>query len=182
MNTGNVNDHHISDLLPAHQDDQTDETGLGIQRQQGLLQVCQHTVEQDLPDVAQQDAADQVGHEEHGAKQVGAAHLLGQGIGDEEGQHIDQENGDHGKKCGVLEGVPEADVRPDFGIIRQADPFGVLGNIEGAEGQVDALQKRPDKADAEGSEHGEDEQRCPPLNGTANQSAVQPGAVIFFAQ
>ena len=181
LKPGNVNDHHVADLLPGHQNDQTPEAVGGVGGEVGGI-VPQNAVKNHAPYVAQHHAADQVGHEEHGAKQVGAAHLLGQGIGDEEGQHIDQENGDHGEKCGVLEGVPEADVRPDFGIIRQADPFGILGNIEGAEGQVDALQKRPDEADAEGSEHGEDEQRRPPLNGTADQSAVQAGAVIFFAQ
>ena len=143
----------------------------------------QNAVEDHAPNIAQHHAADQVGHEEHGAEQVGAAHLLGQGIGDEEGQHIDQDDGDHGEKGRrVLEGVAGSR-RPSRLWYSSSGPThsASLRNIEVAEGQVDALQERPDEADAEGSEHGgRMNSRRPPLDGTADQSAVQPGAVIFF--
>ena len=61
LQAGHIDDHHVADLLPAHQDDQADEAVALVQSQQGLAQVGEHAVEQDLPDVAQQDAADQVG-------------------------------------------------------------------------------------------------------------------------
>src|SRR5699024_7063173 len=95
LEAGHVNDHHVADLLPTHQDDQADEAVALVQGQQGLAQVGEHAVEQDLPDVAQQDAADQVGHEVDGAEQVGAPDAPGQGQGDGKGKHVDEDGGQH---------------------------------------------------------------------------------------
>ena len=35
---GNVDDHHVADLLPAHQDDEAPEAVGGVQREQRLAQ------------------------------------------------------------------------------------------------------------------------------------------------
>ena len=89
LKSGNVNDHHVADLLPGHQNDQTPEAVSGVGGEVGGV-IAQNAVEDHAPNIAQHHAADQVGHEDLGANQVGAAHVLGQGIGDEDGHHIDQ--------------------------------------------------------------------------------------------
>ena len=65
----------------------------------------QKAVEQDLPDVAQNDTADKVRQEKDGTEHIGAAHAAGQQQGNAEGQHIDQHGGHHGKGSGEPEPV-----------------------------------------------------------------------------
>ena len=159
LQTGNVDDHHVADLLPAHQNDQTDETGLGIQCQQGLLQVCQHAVEQDLPDVAQQDAADQVGHKVDGTEDVGALDAAGQHDCNGKGADIDEHGGDHSKHCRKTEGVQEGGVLEDGDVVLDADEGGLGDRCEPLEGQISAPDEGPDEADDERDEGRQHEHR-----------------------
>lgn len=145
--------------MPAHQDDQTDETGLGIQRQQRFLQVGQHTVEQDLPDVAQQDAADQVGHEVDGTEDVGAADAAGEHQRDGEGAHIDEHGAYHRKGSGEPKGVEEGRVRKDVDVVLQAHEGGLAHGGETLEGKIDAPDEGPDEADDERQQGGQYEHR-----------------------
>ena len=141
-----------SPLLPAHQNDQTDETGLGIQCQQGLLQVCQHAVEQDLPDVAQQDAADQVGHEEHGTEDVGALDAAGQHQCNGKSTHIDKYSAYHGKRRRKAKGVQKGGILKYREVVLDAYKGGLGNGSEPLEGQVNAPDKGPDEADDKGDQ------------------------------
>ena len=51
----------------------------------------QDAVEDALPDVAQHDAADQVGHEKHAAVDIGPWNFAREGVGHGEGQHVNQD-------------------------------------------------------------------------------------------
>ena len=152
LQTGNVDDHHVADLLPAHQDDQTDKTGLGIQCQQGLLQVRQHTVEQNLPDVAQQDAADQVGHKEHGTEDVGALDAAGQHQCNGKSTHIDKYSAYHGKRRRKAKGVQKGGILKYREVVLDAHKGGLGNGSEPLEGQVNAPDKGPDEADDKGDQ------------------------------
>ena len=159
LQASHIDDHHVADLLPAHQDDQTDETGLGIQRQQGLLQVCQHAVEQDLPDVAQQDAADQVGHKVDGTEDVGALDAAGQHDCNGKGADIDEHGGDHSERCRKAESVQEGGILEHGNIVLDTHKGGLAHGGEALEGKEDAPDKGPDKADDERDQRRKHEHR-----------------------
>ena len=179
LQAGNVNDHHVADLLPAHQDDQTDETGLGVQRQQRPLQVGQHTVEQDLPDVAQQDAADQVGHEVNGTENVGTLDAAGQHDRNGKGTDIDKHSGDHGKRCRKAERMQERGILEHRDVVLDAHKGGLANSSEPLERKVNAPDEGPDKADDEREQRGQHEHRpifadgflhdVPPICGVVNK-------------
>ena len=117
LQTGNIDDHHVADLLPAHKDDQPPEAVGGIQRQQRLTPGGQQTVEQDLPDIAQHDAADQVRQEEDGAESVGAVHTAGEKQRDGKGQHVDQQGGHDGERRCEPERMGEGVIRPNHCVV-----------------------------------------------------------------
>ena len=179
LQAGNVNDHHVADLLPAHQDDQTDETGLGIQRQQRFLQVGQHTVEQDLPDVAQQDAADQVGHEVDGTEDVGAADAAGEHQRNGKGADVDEHGGYYSERRGKAEGVQEGGILKYAEVVLNAHKGGLAHSGEPLERKVNTPDKGPDKADDERDEGRQHEHRpvftdgflhdVPPICGVVNK-------------
>ena len=152
LQSGHIDDHHVADLLPAHQDDQTDKTGLGIQSKQGLLQVRQHTVEQDLPDVAQQDAADQVGHKEHGTEDVGALDAAGQHQCNGKGAHVDEHGAYHGKHRRKAKGVQEGGILKYREVVLDSYKGGLGNGSEPLEGQINAPDKGPDEADDKGDQ------------------------------
>ena len=164
LQTGDVNNHHIANLLPAHQHNHAPETGGDVQRQQRLCQQTQHTVEQDVPDVAQDDAANQVGHEENGAEDVGALDVVGQRQGNGKGKHVNQHRGEHGKKSGKAQGGEELGVLEHLDIVGSANPDRLIDGGEFAERQVQALAEGDDKADNKGCKGGQHKNR-PPLFG-----------------
>jgi len=84
LQSGDVDDHHIADLLPAHQYNQTP---IAVFRAQ-LDAHGQDAVEDHFPDIAQNDAADQVRHEEHAAEQVAALDAAREHIRHRKGQKI----------------------------------------------------------------------------------------------
>ena len=112
-----VDDHHIADLLPAHQDDEAPEAVPRVQRKQRLAQVGQNAVEQNLPDIAQHDAADQVRQEEDGAESVGAVHTAGEKQRDGKGQHVDQQGGHDGERRCEPERMGEGVIRPNHCVV-----------------------------------------------------------------
>ena len=78
--------------------------------------------------------------------------------------------------------VAEAAVGKGLDVVCKARPDRVPRGVEGAEGQVYALQKRPDEADAEADERGHDEQREPAPDRAADERAVHNGRVMVFSR
>ena len=183
LQAGDIDDHHIADLLPAHEDDQTDEAVGSMEGHQGLAQQGQNAVEQDVPDIAQHDAADQIGHEVDGAEQVGALDLPGQGQSDGQGRDVDGQGGHHGEQGGKPEGVEEIRLRQSVNIVGQAVEGGLVNGDEPAEGQVQALQEGPHEADDKRRQRGQDEHRPISLdrffhNITPKESSLSPWRLL----
>ena len=101
-------------------------------------------------------------------------------LGDEEGDQVDDNDGDHGEERGILEGVHEASVIEDLHIVAKAHPFSVLGGIEAAEGKIDALHEGPDEANEECHKGRQQEQPGEAPGGTADQSAFRLLFQRFF--
>ena len=114
----------------------------------------QDAVENELPDVAQYDAADQIGHEEGGTENVGAWNVLGQDHGDRKGNDIDQNDSHDGKGGGKEERMEKFRVLEGLGKVGEAHELCVSDRAEVAQGQVEAHQKRDDKANDERQERG----------------------------
>ena len=68
----NIDDHHVTNLLPAHEDDQSPVTCTGIQCQKRFSNNGKHTVDQNLPDISKYDSTDQVWHEKDGSENIGS--------------------------------------------------------------------------------------------------------------
>ena len=52
LQASNVDDHHVTDLLPAHQNDKAQEDVRGVQGKQRFVECAEYAVEQNLPDIA----------------------------------------------------------------------------------------------------------------------------------
>ena len=150
-----------------------------LQRQQGLLQVCQHTVEQDLPDVAQQDAADQVGHEVDGTEDVGAADAAGERQRNGKGADVDEHGGNYSERRSKAERVQEGGILKYAEVVLNAHKGGLAHSGEPLERKVNTPDKGPDKADDERDEGRQHEHRpvftdgflhdVPPICGVVNK-------------
>ncbi len=105
-----INDHHIAYLLPAHEDDQSPEAVFGFQHD-GCVEVAEDAVEDHEPDIAQNDATDEVRHEENGTEDVRALDTLSQNVGNSKGQNVDDEQGYEREQRRIPEGVEEPRVR-----------------------------------------------------------------------
>ena len=123
------------------------------------MQVCQHAVEQDLPDVAQQDAADQVGHKVDGTEDVGALDAAGQHDCNGKGADVDEHGGDHSERCRKAESVQEGGILEHGDIVLDAHKGGLAHGGEALEGKEDAPDKGPDKADDERDQRRKHEHR-----------------------
>ena len=100
---------------------------------QGASPVGQHAVQEQQPDVAQDDAADKVRHEEYRAEQRGALNRLGQHVSDGEGDHVDHDGGHDGERGGEAERVQKFLVLQRFAIVLKPHPFTVGNGGEFAE-------------------------------------------------
>ena len=129
----------------AHEDDEAPEAIGGVEGEEGFLQQGEHTVEEDLPDVTQDDAADKVGHKKYRAENVGALDGPGQSQGDGKGDHIDEQRRNNGKGGAEEERLAEALIGEGIDIVFQTVPGGVVNGDELAEGQVQSLKKGIDK-------------------------------------
>ena len=150
LKTCNVNDHHVTDLLPAHQNNHAPVAGLVVQSQQRLSGNAQHAVDEDVPDVAQHDAADEVGHEVDGTEHIGALDTLGQSQSHGKGQHIDEDGGHHREGCRKAQGSPELGILKYLHIVADSHPGCLVDGGELAEGQVQPLAEGNDEADDKG--------------------------------
>ena len=109
----------------------------------------EHAVEQQQPDIAQDDAADKVRHEEHGPEDVGAFECLGQHVRDGESYNIDDDCGYDGECRGIPHRMPELFVLERHTVIAQTHGTGISDRREFAEAQVDAQDERQQEANDE---------------------------------
>ncbi len=71
LNSGYVYDHHVPHHLPIHQDDQTPKTIISTVGDVNP-KINEDPIDDQLPDITKNDAADEVWHEEHCAENIGA--------------------------------------------------------------------------------------------------------------
>ena len=169
LQTRDIDDHHIADLLPAHQYDEAPEAVFCFEHHSGI-KVAEDAVEDHEPDIAQDDAADQVRHKEDRPEDIRALDALRQDIGDGECQHIDDEQRHKREQRRVPERVQEAIVLENGLVVLQAHPSPFAGCLELAERQKQALGKRIQEAHAERSERRQQEQPAPALDRPADQA------------
>ena len=136
-----IDDHHISDLLPRHQDDQAPVAISRAEHDRGTV-VREDAVEDHRPDIAEHDTADQVWHEEDRAEGVGALDSARERIGNGEREHVDHNQRYNRDKRRVLERMHEGCVLKSFDVVAQADPTGVARGRKLTEGQVNTLEER----------------------------------------
>ena len=155
-----IDDHHIPDLLPAHQDDESPEAVFGLQQDRRAV-AGQNAIEDHGPDIAQNNTADQVRHEEDRTVDIAAPDALRQGIGRRKAQDVDEHQAHDGKQRRVPEGVHKACILDGGDIVVKADPACLGDQLEFAEGKINALDKGPDEADTEGRRHRAKEEPAP---------------------
>ena len=153
LQAGDINNHHIADLLPAHEDHKAPEAVLRLQKNGGII-TGENTVKDHGPHIAQHDAADEVGHEEHRAEQAAALNALGEGIGHGEGQYIDENQRHQCEQARIPEGMHKAGILQCLDIVPQADELRVRSRLKLAEGQVYTFTERIDKSDNKSADHG----------------------------
>ena len=139
--------------------DKAQEAVRGVQGKQRFFECAEYTVEQNLPDIAKDNAADQVGHKEGGTEDVGTADAAGKQQRNAERQHIDEHRGHHSKHRSEPERMGEGIVQPDLGIVAETNKGNILNSCEFAERKRHAPDKRPDKADDKGQQGGQHEHR-----------------------
>ena len=166
-----IDDHHVADLLPAHEDDEAPEAEARIE-QDARAVADEDAVKDRGPDVAEHDAADQVRHKEHRAEHVGAADAARERVGHGERQHVDQHERHDRKQRRVPEGVAERRVGKRLGIVGKAVPLGVARGRKGAEREVYALAEGVDKTDCERGQRRKQEQRKPFADSAADHVPV----------
>ena len=159
----NIDDHHITDLLPAKQNDQTPVTSLCIQCQQGFAQFHQNSVEQCLPDVTQNDTADQVWHKEYCSENICALQFFCQCQRNGKGCHVnDQRCHDNESNC-EPEGIDKGCICQGSHIVIYAHKLCVIYRCKLAERQIQTMDEGPDKPYTEGSQCWCHEYRKPPF-------------------
>ena len=121
----------------------------------------ENAVEQQHPDVAQNDAADQVRHEEHRTENVRSLDRLGEHVGDEERDHVDHDRGDDRQQCGEAQRVQEFLVLQCAGVVLKPYELGVGNRCELAKAQVDAHDEWNDESNNECGERWQRKQRPP---------------------
>ena len=129
----------------------------GVQGKQRFFECAEYAVEQNLPDIAKDNAADQVGHKEGGTEDIGTADAAGKQQCNAERQHIDEHRGHHSKHRSEPERMGEGIIQPDLGIVAETNKGNILNSCEFAERKRHAPDKRPDKADDKGQQGGQHE-------------------------
>ena len=132
--------------------------------------MAEDAVEDHEPDIAQNDAADEVRHEENGTEDVRALDTLSQNVGNSKGQNVDDEQGYERKQRRIPERVEEALILEDGLVVFQSHPRPFAGRLELAEGQEQPLCKRVQEAHAERGERRQQEQPAPALDRPADQA------------
>ena len=153
MQASDIDDHHIADLLPAQYDHKAPEAVPGTDFQRQVIP-GQDSVEDQLPDIAQDDAADEVGHEKRGAEDVGAGDVLGQHHGHREGNDVDEHHRHHGECGGEEERVEKLRVLKRLDKVGKTHELGVRHCAEVTQRQIQPHDEGDDEADDKGQERG----------------------------
>ena len=93
LQTGDVDDHHVAHELPVDEHDQTGQPQSPVIDDR-LPPALKNRIEHHLPGEAQDDAANEVRHEEDGTEEVSAAQLAGQNVGQGEGPQVHRDDRD----------------------------------------------------------------------------------------
>ena len=125
--------------------------------------MSENAVEQQHPDVAQDNATDEVRHEEHRTEDVGALDGLGQHVCDGERDYVDHDRRDDGQCRREAQRVQELLIGKSPLVVFQTDEFGVGDGGELAEAQIHTHDERDHKPDDERGERWQREER-PPLS------------------
>ena len=104
LQTGDVDDHHVADLLPQGQDDKAPEASGGVEGDKLGTHVGEQAVDQNLPNVTQYNAANQVRHKENRTEDVGALErLASERLRNGQRDHVDEHRRQEGKRHGKEE-------------------------------------------------------------------------------
>lgn len=155
LDCSNVDDHHVSDVLPVHEDDKAPEAVFGI-GEQCLLEVCKNAVEDNLPDPAEDDASDEVRHEENCPERVCSGHILCKYQCQGEGQDVDGYHSDDCEAQREPEGLCEIVVnRESPDVVVQSDKACIRDCPELAEGEDEAPDHRNEEGKRKTNQRGQ---------------------------
>ena len=154
---GDVDQHHVPRVLPDRHEDQAEDRALGRRQQRRHRGAGdaggdrdEGTVEDELPHVAQNDAADQVWDEEAGAEEVLAFDAAGHQEREQECHDVGDDDGDHRIDDRHPQRRPEIGIGDDRGVVVQPDERLVQGHaVPAGEGKVQAVEERHDDDQAE---------------------------------
>ena len=147
--------------------------------------MSQYAVQQQLPYIAQDDAADEVRHEEHRAEQLRATHYLREHVCDEERRDIDKYGGDDGEGHGEQQRVQEIGILHRSGVILQTHELGIGDRREFSEAEVDTHHQRHHETECEGEACRKYEQGPPAPDGPTGHrnhdrdSSLTVGELVF---
>ena len=147
---GHVDQHHVSRVLPDRNEDQGEhrparaaEQRVRLGPRERFADGDEGAVEDELPYVAEDDAADQIRDEESGAEEVLPLDAAGHRVGEEEGDAVDQYHGDDRVDDGPPQRGPVHGVGEGLPVIGQPDErLGVRDAVPAGEGQIDAVDER----------------------------------------
>jgi len=165
-----VDQHDVAGVLPGRRDGQRPDRQLRIDQEQvglepGRRERREDAVVDELPDVAQDDAADQVRKEESGAVDVAALELGGDQQRQAEGDDVHQHEVDDSEDQRDLRGIQEAGILEGVNVVDQADKLRRrLGNAVPVRKRIiDTLEKgyRDDEREGQDSRRQEQDVRQP---------------------
>ena len=151
LKSRDINNHHIADKLPIGQHDEPPKAVGGIKGDIDAKR-REHAVDDELPNIAEYDTADEIGHKKHGAKEIRTALAPRQKKGKHKSDEVDGESADEGKLGGEKEGVQESTAARKRGhIIFEPDEACVSYRRKLGKGKIQPHQK--------GDEEGNDKRR-----------------------
>ena len=139
----NIDNHGIADLLPSQHHHQAPKAKGGAIAEILAKKRDQHAVVNDhLPDIAQNNTADQIRHKKHCSKEIGAADTAGQRQRHRKRDHIDQQNRNHRKGGGEQKGIPKLAIGcENTDIVIKPDKGGVFNGGILTKGEVKPHEK-----------------------------------------
>ena len=158
LDAGDVNNHHVADHLPVHHRHQPPEAVPGGEGDVHPQKAGQDAVDNQLPDVAQDDAPDEVGHEKDGAEKVPPRDGPGEEQGQGEGEKVHCHHRNHRELQGEPQGVQEIPVPGEGGdVVLHPHELGVGDGGELAEGEPHPHDKGNEEGHHKGRQGGQDE-------------------------
>ena len=173
LQTSDVDDHHVADLLPQGQDDKAPEASSRVKGDELGAHVGEQAVNQNLPDVAQHDAADQVRHKEDRTEDVGALErFAGERLRDGEGDHVDEHRRQEGKRHGKEERRGKLRIGQCAHVVLDTDKVRVVDGNKLAEREIETLDKGDHEPDHKRQTRGQHKERPPALECFAHRRVL----------